>query len=329
MRKLALLVFVLLLAGCATTEMNDIKRCQYLRDTSNMQKGKYIDLLYVDNSVDFRNSKIMLAEPESRTYEKYCPVLLKNFKEQLTKKGFKVVDKVEVPDKALVLTLGYGGLDKGDAIGRWYFGCGVGATDVQVEGYMKDGEKMVFQFADRRKFSGNPTLGLNFAALDNDKCINTNVKEIAEAVAKTLAEIEFVAKVDTSVLTSSGGVPAGVEPIKASQPVGEEGVCDKRAEPEKKETVTTPVEVSKEKPRVAETTAQQEAPAAPSAFRKDFGSITQGMTLEQVELGWGKPDQIASATFGGAIRETWTYKDDVARKKHRVVFENGLVISSR
>jgi len=78
-------------------------------------------------------------------------------------------------------------LDPGSGFARWFFGAGAGATKVQVEGRLtQPPNDLVMAFAYRRAHSGNPTLGINVAALSDDYTLKELRKQFTKDITKLL-----------------------------------------------------------------------------------------------------------------------------------------------
>jgi hypothetical protein len=75
-------------------------------------------------------------------------------------------------------------LNPGNGFMRWAVGMGAGYSDIQIEGKLidKSKDKVVLQFADRRRESGNPMLGFNVSAMNNDKQVNRSLDHITEGI---------------------------------------------------------------------------------------------------------------------------------------------------
>ena len=89
--------------------------------------------------------------------------------------------------KITALTVIVTEIDPGNAFARWFIEAGTGATIVQIEGGLRNSSgNVVMVFADKRAHTGNPTLGLNLAALSDKYTLRELRRDFADAVIRLL-----------------------------------------------------------------------------------------------------------------------------------------------
>ncbi|MHC4395052.1 MAG: DUF4410 domain-containing protein [Planctomycetota bacterium] len=212
--RFALLLPLLLLFGCTSLTPADL---HVLNRNRAYTKTKFVGLLYkapsFDTDTDIEtimlhpvkvkmksilmstSSKYSAGDSQVRAMETIAGKFAESLETELAsaigqKTNFNLVRPGELVlnrTKTMALTVIVTELDPGDAFARWFIGVGAGATIVQIEGGLRNSSgTVIMTFADKRAHTGNPTLGLNLAALSDEYTLKELRKEFAKAVIRLL-----------------------------------------------------------------------------------------------------------------------------------------------
>ena len=200
--KFILLLPLIPLCGCASLSPGDL----HVLDRKRAYKQTdVVDLLYkapvrtaqndmdivvlhpvkvnMDSITPSTNSKIMAKKFADRLEMSLASGIPQKTSLHLATPGESIHSNLKTADLSVIVTE----FDPGNGFARWFVGAGAGATNIQIEGDLKDSNgTVIMAFADKRTHSGNPTLGLNFAALSDEYTLTALRKEFADALIKLL-----------------------------------------------------------------------------------------------------------------------------------------------
>ena len=200
--RLILLLPLLPLCGCASLSPGDL----HVLDRNRAYKQTdVVDLLYKAPVTTVRNgTDVVLLHPvkvnmnsiatsgsSKSMAKKFAERLEMSLASDISRKtplslatpGESIPSGLEAAALSVVVTE----FDPGNGFARWFIGAGAGATSVQIEGDLKDSHgTVIMAFADRRMHSGNPTLGLNLAAISDEYTLTALRREFVDALIQLL-----------------------------------------------------------------------------------------------------------------------------------------------
>ena len=166
--KMALLLEIALLAGCANVEMTH--HSGFLKDYARMARQHDMDKVWIEPGADFSKYDTLIISPIDESYlmmtgldsverKKVIDELLKNFRAEMIRHFSTVADdpsKIKDGEQALQLDLVLTELRGTDVMMNMMVGLGTGNATGTIEGRFVDtqtGRELV-AFADRKKGSG-------------------------------------------------------------------------------------------------------------------------------------------------------------------------------
>lgn len=191
MKKQLLIVALLgiLFQGCA-----GLTKTGYLDNYNQLKSMDLYSKGYMNPAIPHDSNKsVSVVQPgitESislQDYQKkmFADYLKQSLEEQISKKGLYHIS-ADASDYKIESFIGK--LDPGNGFLRWFFGFGLGRSDLQVEAKLVESAtgELVASYGYRRQDAGNPLFGLNLSEMDNEKQVKNSMEEIAKSFTKFL-----------------------------------------------------------------------------------------------------------------------------------------------
>ena len=128
---------------------------------------------------------------KGEAHDQYCQALAHQIRTDLASiKKFHVITDAPGDAKAAALSVWITHLDTGSGTLRYLVGFEAGSVDVQIEGKLVDVQtgELVMEFADRRRESGEPNLGLNPTVVKADALIERTLRAQGRALVTVLRD---------------------------------------------------------------------------------------------------------------------------------------------
>jgi len=128
---------------------------------------------------------------EGEAHDLYCQALAHQIRTDLASiEKFHVTTQAPSDAKAAALSVWITHLDTGSGTLRYVVGFEAGSVDVQIEGQLVDMKTghVVMEFADRRRESGEPNLGLNPTVVKANPLIERTLRSQGRALVRVLRD---------------------------------------------------------------------------------------------------------------------------------------------